>query len=172
MVGPEESSWRLERHDGFLVSVIAHPFDKHREAFGDPGSVCSVVPGWREALVMYDADGLATPLIEEVRAWIWGPLERRCDRWVAEETTGYAEEVHKLAPALRNGNRPLAAVPAFAARGTSGARSSAVHRRILYGSENHLWDLVSGAMGRGGTDCNPPPWAWAMRVSSRPGPPR
>jgi hypothetical protein len=100
----------LERHDGFLVSVIAHPFDKHREAFGDPGSVCSVVPGWREALVMYDADGLATPLIEEVRAWIWGPLERRCDRWVAEETTGYAEEVHKLAPALRNGNRPLAAV--------------------------------------------------------------
>jgi hypothetical protein len=67
---------------------------------------------------------------------------------VAEKATGYAEEVHKLAAALRNGNRPLAA----------GQRSLlavhlapvvAVHRRILYGSENHLWDLVSGAMGEG-----------------------
>jgi hypothetical protein len=59
---------------------------------------------------------------------------------VAEAVTGYAEEVHKLAAALRNGNRPLAAVQ----------RSLlAVHRRILYGSENRLWDLVSGAMGEG-----------------------
>ena len=79
-VGPEESSWRLERRDGFLVSVSARPFEKLREAFGDLGSVCSVVPGWREALVMYDADGLATSLIEEVRTWTRGPLERRCDK--------------------------------------------------------------------------------------------
>jgi hypothetical protein len=171
MVGPEESSWRLERRDGFLVSVSARPFEKLREAFGDLGSVCSVVPGWREALVMYDADGLATSLIEEVRAWTWGPLERRCDGWVAEEATGYAEEVHKLAAALRNGNRPLAAVQR-SLLAVHLAPVVAVHRRILYGSENHLWDLVSGAMGRGGTNCNPPPWAWAMRVSSGPGPPR
>ena len=57
---------------------------------------------------------------------------------MAEVVTGYAEEVHKLAAALRNGNRPLAAVQ----------RSLlAVHRRILYGSENRLWDLASGVMG-------------------------
>jgi hypothetical protein len=129
------------------------------------------VPGWREALVMYDADGLATSLIEEVRAWTWGPLERRCDRWVAEETTGYAEEVHKLAPALRNGNRPLAAVQR-SLLAVHLAPVVAVHRRILYGSENHLWDLVSGAMGRGGTNCNPPPWVWAVRALSGPVPPR
>ncbi len=83
----------MERCDGFLVSVSARPFEKRREAFGNPGSVCSVVPGWREALVMYDADGLATSLIEEVSVGTWGPLERWCDRWVAEEVTGCAEEV-------------------------------------------------------------------------------
>ena len=79
-------------------------------------------------------------LIEEARAWSWGPIERRCDEWVAEQVTGYAEEVHKLVAALRNGNRPLAAVQ----------RSLlAVHRRVLYGSENRLWDLVADAMGEG-----------------------
>jgi hypothetical protein len=171
MVGPEESSWRLERHDGFLVSVIAHPFDKHREAFGDPGSVCSVVPGWREALVMYDADGLATSLIEEVRAWTWGPLERRCDRWVAEKTTGYAEEVHKPATALRNGNRPLAAVQR-SLLAVHLAPVVAVHRRILYGSENHLWDLVSGAIGEGWHELQSAALGLGVRVSSGPVPPR
>jgi hypothetical protein len=97
---------------------------------------------------MHDADGLATSLIEEVRAWTWGPLERRCDGWVAEEVSGYAEEVHKLAAALRNGNRPLAAVQR-SLLAVHLAPVVAVHRRILYGSENQLWDLVSGAMGEG-----------------------
>ena len=79
-VGPEESSWRLERRDGFLVSVSTRPFERHREAFALPQKVCSPVPGWREALVVYDPDGLAASLIEEVRAWTRGPLERRCDK--------------------------------------------------------------------------------------------
>ena len=102
VVGPEDFSWRLERRDGFLVSVSARPFEKYREAFGDPGSICSAVPGWRGALVLYDANELAAALIKEARRWTWGPLERRCDEWVAEEeATGYAEEVHKLVAALR-----------------------------------------------------------------------
>jgi hypothetical protein len=37
------------------------------------------VPGWRGALILYDADGLAASLIEEGRRWSWEPLERRCD---------------------------------------------------------------------------------------------
>jgi predicted nucleotidyltransferase len=100
VVGPEASSWRSERRDGFLVSVSAPPFEKRREAFRDLGSICSAVLGWREALIVHDIDGLAASLIEETRTW--RPLERRCDEWVAEEeATGYAEEVHKLVAALR-----------------------------------------------------------------------
>ena len=60
--------------------------------------------------------------------------------------TGYAGEVHKLAAALRNGNRPLAAIQR-SLLAVHLAPVLAVHRRILYGPENRLWDLVSGAMG-------------------------
>jgi hypothetical protein len=146
VVGPEAFSWRLERRDGFLVSVSTRPFERHREAFALPQKVCSPVPGWREALVVYDDDGLAASLTEEARAWTWKPLERRCDGWVAEEVTGYAEEVHKLVAPLRNGNRSTAAVQ----RSLLAVRLApvlAVHRRILYGFENHLWNLVSDTMG-------------------------
>ncbi len=148
VVGPEAFSWRLERRDGFLVSVSARPFERHREEFALPQRVCSAVPGWREALVLYDANGLAAALIEEARGWTWGPLERRCDEWVAEEITGYAEEVHKLVAALRTGDRSMAAVQRTLLA-VHLAPVLAVRRRILYGSENRLWDLVSGAMGEG-----------------------
>ena len=110
VVGPQAFSWRLERRDNFLVSVSALPFEQHREAFALPDKVCSVVPGWRGALVLYDANGLAASLIEEARVWTWGPIERRCDERVAEEVTGYAEEEHKLVAALHSGDWPLAAV--------------------------------------------------------------
>ena len=93
VVGLEDCSCSLERREGFLVSVSERPFEKHCEALEDPGSVCSAVAGWCEALVVYDPHGLAASLIEEAWAWTWGPLERRCDGWVAEVVTGYAEEV-------------------------------------------------------------------------------
>jgi hypothetical protein len=104
------------------------------------------VPGWRGAVILHDPDGLAASLVREAREWDWGPLERRCDAWVAEQVTGYAEEVLKLVAALRRGNASTAAVQ----RSLLAVRLApvlAVHKRILYGSENRLWDLVSDAMG-------------------------
>jgi hypothetical protein len=65
---------------------------------------------------------------------------------VAEEITALAEEAHKLVAALRAGHRTTAA----AQRSVLALRPAqilAVHRRILYGSENRLWDLVADAMG-------------------------
>jgi len=146
VVAEERVPYRLERRGSFLVSVTVDRFLDCRQAFRDPGSVCTAVPGWREALVLYDADGLAASLIEEARTWTWGPLERRCEEWVAEEVTGYAEEVHKLVAALRNGNRSMAAVQR-SLLAVHLAPILAVNRRILYGSENRLWDIVSDAMG-------------------------
>lgn len=148
VVGPEAFSWRLERRDGSLVSVSARPFEEHREEFALPQRVCTSVPGWREAVMLHDPEGLADSLIREARRWTLGSLERRCDEWVAEEVTAYAEEVHKLVAALRTGDRPTAAVQR-SLLAVHLAPILAVRHRILYGSENHLWDLVSDAMGEG-----------------------
>lgn len=146
VVGPETYAYRLERRGGLLISTSSQPFEACREAFEDPGSVGAAVPGWREAVPIHDPGGLAAALIREAEGWSWEPLRDRCDRWVAEEITGLAEEVHKLVAALRHDNRPGAAIQ----RSLLAMRLApilAVHRRILYGSENRLWDLVSEAMG-------------------------
>ncbi len=145
-VGPQTFSFRLERRDGLLVSVSSRPPEAYRRALADPGSVGTVVPGWREAGVLHDPEGTAGALIEEAKAWSWGALGRRCDGWVAEEITSLAEEVHKLVVALRAGRRATAAVQR-SVLAIRLAQVLAVYRRILYGSENHLWDLMGDTMG-------------------------
>ena len=145
-VGPGTFSYRLERRAGLLVSTSSKPFEAYREAFEDPGSVCGAVPGWRGAVPLHDPEGLAEALIREAKAWSWEPLKERCDRWVAEETTSLAEEVHKLVAALQRGNRSTAAVQR-SLLAVNLATILAVHRRILYGSENRLWEIISETMG-------------------------
>lgn len=145
-VGPETFSCRLERRGGLLVSTGSRPVESYRRTFGDPGAVCAAVPGWREAVVLQDPAGTAASLIREAQEWRWGPLEHRCDLWVAERVTALAEETHKLLTALRRGDRSTAAVQR-SLLAVHLAPILAVHRRILYGSENRLWDLVSDAMG-------------------------
>jgi Nucleotidyltransferase domain len=131
-LGPRTFSFRLERRGGLLVSVTSRPAEAYRRELADPGSVCAVVPGWREAVVLHDPAGTAAALIEAAGAWTWGPLQKRCDAWVAEEVCALAEEVHKLVSALRAGRRATAA----AQRSVLAVRLAAVmavHRRILYG---------------------------------------
>jgi Nucleotidyltransferase domain len=145
-VGDESYSWRLDRREGFLVSVGMRPFAAYLEAFTSPELVCASVPGWRAAVVLHDPEGFAGSLIQRARRWTWAPLERRCDAWVAEKITGYAEEVHKLVTALGGGRRSTAAVQ----RSLLAVRLApilAVHRRLLYDTENLLWGLVGDAMG-------------------------
>ncbi|HKH11204.1 MAG TPA: hypothetical protein VKA73_08670 [Rubrobacter sp.] len=155
-VGRRTYAFRLERRGGLLVSVTSRSPEAYRRELAGPGSVCAAVPGWREAVVLHDPAGTAASLVEEALAWTWGPLEGRCDAWVAEEVCSLAEEVHKLSAALRGGRRATAA----AQRSVLAVRLAgvmAVHRRILYGSENRLWDLVGEAMGEG--------WVMAQSVA-------
>ena len=145
-VGDESYLPRLSLCEGLVVSESMQPFEIHRESFRQAELMCTAVPGWRDALVLYDPEGLADGLIREAREWRWEPHERRCDEWVAEKITGYAEEVFKLVAALKNDCRPTAAVQ----RSLLAVRLApvlAIHHRVLYGSENQLWDLISGAMG-------------------------
>lgn len=146
-VGDDSYLPRLEVRNGLLVSVSMQPVSViRREDFGLPGMVCEAVPGWRGAVILEDPSGLADSLIEEAHSWTWEPLNKRCDAWVAEEIAARAETVGKLVGSLRKGNHHTASVKRHSIAANL-ARTLAVHHRILYGSENRMWRLVSEAMG-------------------------
>ena len=138
--------YRLERAGDHLVSVAWTTAEATRASFANPAVLGAAVPGWRRAVLLHDPDGVAAALRHEARAWRWDDVAGRADAWVAEQVTGYAEEVHKLVGALESGARFRAAVQ----RGVLATRMAfplSVRRRLLYDSENALWDLVADAEG-------------------------
>jgi predicted nucleotidyltransferase len=138
--------YRLERYQGFLVSVSWMTAKQHRQAFKNPSQVGGIIPAWRNATIIYDPKRIAQAIKREAKTWQWEALSKKADRWVAQEVTGYAEEVHRLIGNLQLGRRSAAAV----VRSVLAIRMApilAVHHRILYDTENQLWDLVSKRMG-------------------------
>lgn len=141
--GPQ---YLLERAGGRLVSVSWRSAAQVRADFDSPAMSGGVVPAWRGAVLLHDPHGLAAELRREALAWDWPRVCSACDRWVAEQVTGYAEEVHRLVGYLAVGRR----LPAAAVRSVLAVRLPmvmAVHRRILYDSESRLWNLVGEAEG-------------------------
>ena len=67
-VGPRRFRYGLELRGGLLVSASSRPLRSYRAEFGDPGSVCAAVPGWREAVLLHDPQGIAASLVEEAKA--------------------------------------------------------------------------------------------------------
>jgi predicted nucleotidyltransferase len=137
---------RLEHDRGLLISVSWATRRQAREAFRNPRDVGAVIPAWRSAIIIHDPDGIARTLKKTAQEWNWKSLGSRLDRWVAEELTSYAEEAHKLVGNLRLGHGSAAAVQ----RSLLAVRMApilAVYHRILYDTENQLWDLVSKRMG-------------------------
>lgn len=133
-----------------LVSVSWCTPEQVTELFADPRHAGGAVPAWRGARPLHDPDGIAAELRDRARYWRWEQIDARCDAWVAAELTGYAEEVYRLVGQLRRGGDRMAAV----VRNVLANRMAmilAVHHRILYDSENRLWDLVA--------DIEPEPWA-------------
>jgi len=139
-------SYLLDVREGMLVSQAWAHEEKHRQRFDEPGEVGTAIPGWREAVLLHDPDAIAASLKREALDWSWRRVEDLCDRWVAERLIGYAEEVQKLVAAIRDGKKLTAAVQ----RNLLAVRLApilAVHHRLLYGSENVLWDRVGDVMG-------------------------
>ena len=134
----EGPRYRLETHDGVLVSVGWATEAEQRRRLYDPVWLCTHVPGWRSAVPLVDPDGIAASIAAEARAWRWETVAAACDAFAAEAVTGLAEEALKLAAALRAGNERVAwAQRSLLALGL--ARPLALRRRSLYGSENRLW---------------------------------
>ena len=142
----EASRYVVEMRDGLLVAQAWSTEAEQRRRFGDPREVGAAVPGWREAVILHDPDARGAGLKEEALAWNWQQIDDLCDEWVANQLVGYAEEVQKLVAAVESQNVLTAAVlrTLLAFRMP---RIVSVYHRLLYGSENVLWDQVADAMG-------------------------
>ena len=142
--GPE---YRLRREEGRLISESWRRHDDVLRTFDDPGEAGYVVPGWRTAIILADPHREARAIIAGAHTWTWNRIgAERCDAWVAEELTSYAEEVHKLVVALERDAVTTAAVQR-SVLALRLARIMSVHLRLLYETENQLWDLVNGQLG-------------------------
>ncbi len=133
----KNSQYHLERVDRFLVAISERTLGQFREELTDPARVGGAVPGWREARILFDPHGLASRMKRAAERWTWDLIGTKCDEWVADQITGYAEEVCKLVGNLRLGRTWAVAVQ----RSLLAIRMApvlAVHLRILYGSENGL----------------------------------
>jgi len=144
--GLARAKYRLERYQGFLVSIAWMTPAQHHRAFKNPSEAGGIVPAWRNAAIIYDPQGIADSLKQEAKRWRWQPLNKKADRWVTEEITGYAEEVHRLIGNLQLGRKRAAAIMR-SVLAFKMAQILAVHCRILYDTENRLWNLVSTKMG-------------------------
>lgn len=136
----------LERYQDFLVSVSWTTTRKVLQAFRDPSEVGGIVPGWRNAVVMRDPNGTAKKLKQAAQEWQWASLGNKTNEWIAEELTGWAEEVHRLVGNRRFKRKHAAAVQR-SLLAIHLAPILAVHHRVLYDTENQLWDLVTAKMG-------------------------
>lgn len=156
--GPE---YRLERREGWLVSLSWRTLEQLERLFHDPAQALCGVLGWRDALILHDPDRQLHTLRAEAGDWSWDLIgDVALDAWVAEEITGYAEEVQKLVRLLREGDALLAAVQR-SILALRLARPLAVHRRLLCPGENDLWRMVNQELGE--------PWTSTQSLALGPG---
>lgn len=131
---------------GTLVAVAGETPASARGAFRSPRLAPTFVPGWRDAAILNDPWELAARVKRAAERWTWDSIAGAADDYVAEQTTGLAEEVHKLVGTLERGDVHVAAAQrSILAVHLSGIM--AVRYRILFGSDNVLWDLVARQMG-------------------------
>ncbi len=142
----EGPHYRLEAHEGVLVSLGWAPEAEQRRRLYEPAWLSTHVRGWREAVAVFDPQGIVASIQAEATAWTWDGVEAACDRWAADELTGLAEEALKLRASLRRGWNTTASVQR-SVLALRLAKIVAVRRRILYGSENSLWEEVSATIG-------------------------
>jgi predicted nucleotidyltransferase len=139
-------SYRLEVHEGILVSFGRATAEEQRERLYDPEWLGTHVPGWRSAVLLRDPYEIAAELQQLANDWEWEQVAPECDRWVAGWIVGLAEEVQKLVSSALAGN-DLGAAAQRSVIALRLPRVLAIHRRILYASENPLWELVAVELG-------------------------
>lgn len=142
----EGSPYTLTREAGRLVATTWVPAETIRSGFERLPDAVDTVPGWRDAVILYDPKGTAASLKEAAEAWTWSSVAHLVNEWVAREITGYAEEIHKLVSNLERGRHTVAAVQR-SVLALHMAPILAVHFRLLCDTEDQRWDIVSDVMG-------------------------
>lgn len=136
----------LEVHDGLLLSISTLSEQAMLKAFDEPAVVGAAVPGWRDAVLLFDSEGCGAALKRAAQDWRWDHIAAACDAWCAAQVVSAADDVLKLANAIERHDWGEAALR----RNTLAARLPlvmSVHRRLLYGSERNLFRVVDGELG-------------------------
>lgn len=138
--------YRLERHAQYLFSISWRTLMQMRRVLDTPAEAAGAVLGWRQALVLHDPHGVGRSMRAEAKAWTWARVQKKCDSWVAEQITGYAEDIQKLLGSLQL-KRPLVAAAYRCVLAFYLNEIMAVHHRILYDGDHDLFEKVGEAMG-------------------------
>ena len=134
--------WR----DGFMVTVKRTTERSERTKLRTPPHVGGSVPGWRVALPIHDQEGTAQRLKAQAEGFQWSEVSTKCEKWVAEQIVGWAEEAVKLVRALASGNDATAAVQRDLLADHLGF-VMAIQRRMFWDSENEFWDRIGREVG-------------------------
>jgi hypothetical protein len=148
----DDTGVRVRHVEGRMVTLSRKTPAELEAAFTHPWEAGAAVPAWRTGRILTDPHGLMNRLQAQAAAWTWDAIAADADRWAAGELVGLAEEIHKIHGMLALG-RPRAAAANRALVHLSLAGPLAAANRILYGTENDLWDAVAAAEG--------PAWARA-----------
>ncbi|MFZ0698644.1 MAG: nucleotidyltransferase domain-containing protein [Thermoplasmata archaeon] len=140
----------------FMVTVSKTSYRRERTKLRTPPYIGGSVPGWKVALPLYDPEGIARRLKSEARRFRWPPVSKKCDRWVAQQIVGWAEEAVKLVRALATGNDATAAVQRNLLADQLGF-VMAIYRRMFWDSENESWERIGREVGGD--------WAAAQRLA-------
>lgn len=149
--------YRLRRVGGQLLSESWRTAEALQRELLSPPTCAGAVPAMRTARLLHDPDGVAAALQQAALAWTWASIgDGALNAWVANEITGYAEEVHKLVGATRGGDTRKQTIQ----RSIIALRLAiplAIHLRLLHDTEHHLWSLVDAQLG--------PRWAHAQAIA-------
>ena len=129
-----------------MVTVTRTSGRREATKLRTPPYVGGSVPGWRSAFPLYDPEGIARRLKSQARGFRWHTISKKCDRWVAEQVAGWAEEAVKLVRALATGNEATAAVQRDLLADHLGF-VMAIHHRMFWDCVNESWERISRAVG-------------------------
>ncbi|GAA2308407.1 hypothetical protein GCM10009853_077290 [Glycomyces scopariae] len=147
---------RVLHVEGRMVTLTRKTPADLAAALTRPREAGAAVPAWRTARLLADPNGILHDLQEHAHAWTWDEVERP-DEWAAGELVGLAEEVHKVHGMLALG-RARAAAANRLILALALAVPMAAANRLLYGSENDLWDALARTEG--------PAWARAWDTAT------
>jgi hypothetical protein len=146
MPATSEERYTLAIRDRRLVSVSTTTIATKQAELTQPELAIFVVPGLRQARILYDPSGALAKLHQQARDFTWEPLRAGASAYASEMVIGLAEEAHKLLGALSRGDE---SATLYAAHGAllGLTRAVAVGRGILIESENSYYRQVQEAAG-------------------------